>query len=309
MTPTTGAGAAPRSGALSGPLLTRVKSKLFVHSRRKSRSLLEGEYASVFHGRSLDYVDLRDYVPGDEVRDIDWKATARHGTPLVKRYVATRKQNLLLVVDTGRGMAALTRSGETKKDVAVMAAGLVGYLAQRHGDLIGLVRGTAAHTVAHGLRGSEAHLETLLRAVDRATVLDGEQSNLATQLRWIIRNIQRRMVLFVVADDRDLDPVLDDLLRRLHVQHEIIWCTVEDADPTTIDADRTAFDVADTHPLPTHVRLDPKVRAAYAASVARRIRETHELLDRRAVNHVRIGSSGEVVERIFSLLERQRRAR
>ena len=290
-------------------LLTRVKSTLFVHARRRSRSLLEGEYASIFHARSLDYDDLRAYVPGDEVRDIDWKATARHQAPLVKRYVATRKQSLVLVVDTGRGMAATTRSGEPKKAVAITAAGLVGYLAQRHGDLIGLVRGTATSTVTHELRGSEAHLELLLRAVDDATRLDGEQSNLATQLTWIVRNVRRRLMLLVVADDRELHPDVDDLLRRLHVQHEILWLTVEDADPTAIDGDRTAYDVADAYALPTLVRLDPKVRAAYAAAVAGRVRRTTDLLDRRGVNHARIGSSDEVITTVFGLLERQRRAR
>ena len=181
------------------------------------------------------------------MRDIDWKATARHTSPLVKRYVATRKQNLMLVVDTGRGMAATTRSGEPKSAVAICAAGLVGYLAQRHGDLVGLVRGTASSTVAHDLRGTETHLELLLRAIDAATSLDGEQSNLATQLRWIVGNVRRRLFLVVVADDRDLDPALDELLRRLHVQHEILWITVEDADPTAIGGDRTAYDVADGH--------------------------------------------------------------
>lgn len=290
-------------------LLTRVKSKLFVHARRRSRSLLEGEYASVFHGRSLDYDDLRDYVPGDEVRDIDWRATARHQAPLVKRYVASRKQNLMLVVDTGRGMAASTRSGEPKSSVAIAAAGLVGYLAHRHGDLVGLVRGTATSTVAHELRGSEAHLEQLLRAVESATRVDGEQSNLATQLRWIVRTVRRRLVLLVVADDKDLDPELDDLLRRLHAQHEILWLTVEDADPTSIGGERTAYDVADTYTLPTLVRLDPKVRRAYAASVEARVRHTSELLDRRGINHARLGSSDEVVTTVFALLERQRRAR
>ena len=290
-------------------LLTRVKSTLFVHARRRSRSLLEGEYASIFHARSLDYDDLRSYVPGDEVRDIDWKATARHQMPLVKRYVATRKQNLVLVVDTGRGMAATSRGGEPKKAVAIMAAGLVGYLAQRHGDLVGLVRGTATSTVAHELRGSETHRELLLRAVEDATCIDGEQSNLATQLRWIVRHVRRRLMLLVIADDRDLDPALDDLLRRLHVQHEILWLTVEDADPTVIDGDRTAYDVADAYTLPTLVRLDPKVRAAYAASVAERVRHTTELLDRRGVNHARVGSSEDVVSAVFGLLERQRRAR
>ncbi|RKT77829.1 uncharacterized protein DUF58 [Terracoccus luteus] len=290
-------------------MLTRVKSKLFVHARRRSRGMLEGEYASVFHGRSLDYDDLRDYVIGDEVRDIDWKASARHTRPLVKRYVANRKQNLVLVVDTGRGMAATTRSGESKKDVAVAAAGLVGWLAQRHGDLVGLVRGTASSTVSHDLRGTEAHLELLLRAVDGATRLDGEQSNLAVQLRWIVQNVKRRLFLLVVADDRDLDPALDELLRRLHVQHEILWLTVEDADPTAIDAGVTAYDVADGYSLPTGVRLDPKVRAAWAAETRARLQRTNELLDRRAINHARVGSTDQVVTTVFALLERQRRAR
>jgi uncharacterized protein (DUF58 family) len=290
-------------------LLNRVKSQLFVHSRRRSRSLLEGEYASAFHGRSLDYVDLREYVPGDEVRDIDWKATARHTTPLVRRYVATRKQNLLLVVDTGRGMAATTRSGESKKDVAIMACGLVGYLAQRHGDLVGLVRGTAQTTTGHPMRGSETHLELLLRAVDEATRLDGEQSNLVNQLSWIVRTTRRRLMLVVIADDRDLDPALDAVLKRLHVQHEILWITIEDADPTALDAAHAAYDVADAYALPANVRLDPRVRAAHAAAVERRVRHTNGLLDRRAINHARIGSSDEVVPTLFALLERQRHAR
>lgn len=294
---------------MATPLLTRVKSQLFVHSRRRSRSLLEGEYASIFHGRSLDYVDLREYVPGDEVRDIDWKATARHSSPLVKRYVATRKQNLLLVVDTGRGMAAITRSGELKKDVAIMVCGVVGYLAQRHGDLVGLVRGTAEGTTSHALRGSETHLELLLRAIDEETRLDGDQSDLAAQLSWIVRSVRRRLMLVVIADDRDLDPALEGILRRLHVQHEILWVTVEDADPTALDAGFAAYDVADVHGLPAHVRLDPKVRAAHAAAVEERVRCTSELLDRQAINHARIGASDEVLPTVFALLERQRRAR
>jgi len=88
-------------------LLTKVKSKLYIVAHRKTWGLLDGEYTSVFRGRSLDYDDLREYVPGDEVRDIDWKATARHGSPLVKRYVADRRQKVVFVrrgaeVDGGR---------------------------------------------------------------------------------------------------------------------------------------------------------------------------------------------------------------
>ena len=127
-------------------LLQRVKSTMAIFAHRKARGMLDGEYGSVFRGRSLDFDDLRAYIPGDEVRDIDWKATARHGSPLIKRYVAVRRQTVLLITDTGRNMAAVAQGGETKKDIAVMALGVLGYLAHRHGDVVGLVSGDSGGT-------------------------------------------------------------------------------------------------------------------------------------------------------------------
>jgi uncharacterized protein (DUF58 family) len=289
-------------------LLFRVKSTLFIQARRRARTALEGEYASVFHGRSLDYDDLRDYLPGDEVRDIDWKATARQAVPMVRRYVATRKLHVLVVADTGRGMAAATDSGEAKKDVAIMAAGLIGYLADRHGDLVGLVHGSRSRTCSHEPRGSEEHLERLLRPIESSTDLAAGHSDLGSQLRWVVRHVKRRTVLLVLADDREAPPGLDELLRRLQVQHEILWITIADADPTAIPADVDAYDVADDYALPTEVRLHPEVRRAYALAVAERVHRTARTLDRRGINHVRVGSSAEVVLAVLRLLERQRRA-
>ena len=146
-----------------GTLLTAVKSRMYIFAHRRARGMLDGEYASVFRGRSLDFDDLRDYVPGDEVRDIDWKATARVGTPLIKRYVATRRQQLLFVADTGRNMAATALGGEIKKDIAVMAMGVLGSLAIRHGDSVALVHGDGAASQAMPAKGTESHLEQLLR--------------------------------------------------------------------------------------------------------------------------------------------------
>ena len=152
-------------------LLTPVKSKLFIVAHRRTWGLLDGEYASVFRGRSLDYDDLREYVTGDEVRDIDWKATARHGSPLVKRWVASRTQTVLFVVDTGRGMAAQTASGEAKSAVAITLVGMLGYLALRHGDLVSLVEGDSVATHGYAAQGREGHLERLLRVIHTNTTL------------------------------------------------------------------------------------------------------------------------------------------
>ena len=168
-------------------LLRRVQTRLFVHAHRAVRGLIEGEYRSVFHGRSMDFDDLRPYVPGDEVKDIDWKATARYGSPLTKRYIATRKHTLVLVVDTGRDMAALAASGESKRDIAVLAAGTLGYLAIRHGDLVALVAGTERKTDFVPGELTEAHLERILQRINSAIRLDGARSSLTAQLDYVSR--------------------------------------------------------------------------------------------------------------------------
>ncbi|WP_071067493.1 DUF58 domain-containing protein [Arthrobacter sp. FB24] len=210
-------------------LLTRVKSKMSIFAHRKARGMLDGEYGSVFKGRSLDFDDLRAYIPGDEVRDIDWKASARHGSPLIKRYVAVRRQTVLLVTDTGRNMAASSLGGEEKKDIAVMALGVVGYLAHRHGDVVGLVCGDGTSTRSLPAKAGEAHLERLLREVDGATALASPRSNISEQLSYVARNFGQRMLLFVVADELVPDAGMERLLRRLRAQHEVLWLTVRDA--------------------------------------------------------------------------------
>jgi uncharacterized protein (DUF58 family) len=125
-------------------LITQVKSKLFIHSTRKSLHALDGAYASLLHGRSLDFEDLRKYEYGDQVRDIDWRATARLGTPLVKRSRATRMHTVLFVVDTGRSMSALAADERSKKELAILATGVLGVLTLRHGDDFSTVYGDAA---------------------------------------------------------------------------------------------------------------------------------------------------------------------
>ncbi len=288
-------------------LLTKVKSKLFILAHRKTWGLLDGEYASVFRGRSLDYDDLRDYIPGDEIRDIDWKATARHGSPLVKRYVASRKQKVMFVVDTGRGMAARATSGEPKSAVAVMACGMLGYLALRHGDTIGLVEGDVLDTRPHESKGTEAHLERLLREIAGRTTLQSGRSRLADQLRYVGQHYRQRMLVIVVADDHEVSSDDVALIRRLQVQHEMLWLTVEDADPTDSGPGEDAYDVDDDTLLPPEVRFDGRLRTAYATAVRERRDSLERTLDHLGIVHSRVGSTDAVIGTVFRLLERQRR--
>ena len=286
-------------------LLPRVKSKMAIFAHRKARGMLDGEYGSVFRGRSLDFDDLRAYVPGDEVRDIDWKATARHGTPLIKRYVAVRRQTVLLITDTGRNMAAEAAGGEIKKDIAVMALGVMGYLAHRHGDVVGLVSGDTKETRSLPAKGGEAHLERLLRHVHASATVDSAASRMEDQLEHVARTVKGRFLLFVVTDEITATPSLAGLLRRLRAQHEILWLTVRDAE-LAIGGDW--YSVHDSTPLPGHLAGSAGVAAAYARAVTDRDAGRQDMLRQAGIAEGSVSGSQDVMTELFALLERHRRA-
>jgi uncharacterized protein (DUF58 family) len=287
-----------------------VQTRLYIHAHRAVRGLIEGEYRSVFHGRSMDFDDLRPYVPGDEFKDIDWKATARYGSPLTKRYIASRKHTLVLVVDTGRDMAALAASGESKRDIAILAAGTIGYLAIRHGDLVALVAGTDRATDYVPGDVTEAHLERILQRVQAATRLDGAGSNLRAQLEYVARSFRRRLIVVVIGDDRGLADDEQKLVRRLAAQHEMLWLSVGDADLMREDwAQRDMYDVADSSAVPSFLRENPRLRAAFEKSVVATAESSDELFESLSISSKRLPSQDSVVPGIFRLLEAHQHAR
>lgn len=286
-------------------LLQRVKSTMAIFAHRKARGMLDGEYGSVFRGRSLDFDDLRAYLPGDEVRDIDWKATARHGSPLIKRYVAVRRQTVLLITDTGRNMAAVAQGGEPKKDIAVMALGVLAYLAHRHGDVVGLVSGDSSGTRTLPAKGGEAHLERLLRHVHSNTSEDAAGSSIEEQLEHVARTVKGRHLLFVVADEIVANPELDRLLRRLRVQHEILWLTIRDAD---LASAAEWYGVDDSSPLLSHLAQSPAVAAAYTQAAAERDARRENMLRQAGITENSVAGTRDVITALFALLERHRRA-
>lgn len=291
-----------------GSLLTKVKTKMSIYAHQKVQGLLEGEYGSVFKGRSMDFDDLRQYNPGDDIKDIDWKATARSGQTLIKRYVAIRKHNILLVVDTGRNMAATGASGETKRDTAIMVSGVMGYIAQKHGDLVAMVAGDDESTTYLPLKGTNQHLETLLQHIEKKATLDAAKSNLARQLEYIARSISRRMLLVIVADEVEIDEEYQRLLRRLGAQHELMWITVGDSSLHQKTAS-AQYDVATQAVLPRFLLNNSAVIKEFEEKSFLSAGETQRALERLRISSQRVNSEADAVTSLFKLLEKQRYAR
>src|ERR1700761_3807822 len=138
-----------------GKHLNRAKQ----HFGTDTRGLLEGGRYALLHTRSLEFDDLRPYVAGDDVRDIDWKASARSGTTLIKRYVSEKHHKILLIADAGRNMAALAPGGEYKCDVALHAIGAIGLISLGRSDEVALVYGDSRASANVRARRGETHIE------------------------------------------------------------------------------------------------------------------------------------------------------
>lgn len=159
-----------------------LSSRIQLPVLRKLLSIMDGHHSALRHGRGWEFMDLAPYQPGDDVREIDWAATARTGSPIIKRHEATANLQVMLVVDTGREMGALAPSGETKEEVALAACEAIAWLSAARGDQIGLVAGDDKRVRFMPARSGNAHAETLLRRIEEDITLRSPHANVAKLL-------------------------------------------------------------------------------------------------------------------------------
>jgi len=208
-------------------LLKKVR-RLEIRSRRLVEDLFSGGTESVFKGRGVEFEEVRPYVPGDEVRDIDWNVTARLGLPYVKRFVEERELTIMLVVDVSRSMLFGTR-GQEKRELAAELCALLGFAAVRQNDRVGmaLVSDEVEHFVPPS-RG-RTHLLRILR-----DVLDHESAHgtrLGHAARFLTRTLKRRSLVFWISDFEDRLDAQD--WRVMAGRHELTALAVRDpADDT-----------------------------------------------------------------------------
>ena len=262
---------------------------------RKLLSIMDGQHSALRQGRGWEFMDLAPYQPGDDVREIDWAATARTGSPIIKRHEATANLQVMLVVDTGREMGALAPSGETKEEIALAACEAIAWLSVARGDQIGLVAGDDERVRFMPARSGNAHAETVLRRIEEDITLASPHANVPKLLARV-RTVTRRRSLIVIVTD-------STLIKSLSVRHQVILISIEDIDPTTLEKGTEVVDVNEG-PLPDFLLRDSQLAGEAANVVAMRRAAVKQLLDQRGVIHVDVSSSEEIPHALMRALER-----
>lgn len=272
---------------------------------RKLLSIMDGQHSALRQGRGWEFMDLAPYQPGDDVREIDWAATARTGSPIIKRHEATANLQVMLVVDTGREMGALAPSGETKEEIALAACEAIAWLSVARGDQIGLVAGDNERVRFMPARSGNAHAETVLRRIEEDITLASPHANVPKLLARV-RTVTRRRSLIVIVTDSTQPTATretDDLIKSLSVRHQVILISIEDIDPTTLEKGTEVVDVNEG-PLPDFLLRDSQLAGEAANVVAMRRAAVKQLLDQRGVIHVDVSSSEEIPHALMRALER-----
>ncbi|MEO5535607.1 MAG: DUF58 domain-containing protein [Pseudolysinimonas sp.] len=291
-------------------ILARVKSKLFIASTLKSMHPLDGGYASLVRGRSLDFEDLRAYEMGDEVRDIDWRATARTGEPMVKRSYAERRHTILFVVDSGVGMRALAHDEGSKRDLAILTVGALASLAVKHGDDVTLMYAQDGRARRLASRRSEGGVEVMLRSLDTALDAATDAAPRDMLLRAVVQTVARRMIIVVISDDVPISEASERDLRRLRVQHDVVWLTLRDADPVLLKPPvRARRDANSGWTVPDFLQGSAEIVAEFNAQRAEADARRQSLLDRLEVTHAMIVGQDSVVDDLLRMLNRRAHAR
>ena len=290
--------------------LVKVRKKMDLFAQRRVRNVLSGNYGSVFKGRSLDFDDLREYNYGDDIKDIDWKATARSRSVMIRRYVAVRKHNILLVADNGNTMATLAPSGESKQEVATFCAGVMAYIAHHHSDFVGMVFGNKGSNSRYMLKEDTSYIENFLDKYSKSMKLTAPESDLNSLLNYVSKTYRERCFMLIISDAEGVSKIDTELVRKLHARHEIMFIIVEDSPMT--NATLFGFDAVDINGkmrLSRYFRENKKIakaEAEYREAQRIGIRKT---LRRMGIVCCFVDSTNHAIPRIIAMLEEQKHVR
>lgn len=285
---------------LTRDLLTSVH-RLEIRTRRLVNEIFSGQYGSVFRGLGMEFAEVREYTPGDEIRSIDWNVTARMGHPYVKKFIAEREMTVVLVVD-GSASLRFGTAARWKSELAAEVAAVLGFSAIRNNDKVGLL--LFSDRVEKFIRPQKGRTHTLRVVRDvlqfapprRATRLD-------EALRYLNRVLKRKAVVFLISDFYDTD---ERLLAITNKRHDLIALQILDPREQSLpnvglievaDAETGGVGLIDT--------ADRDVRRRFETLAAARQKSVAGLFSRHGIDHIVLQTDRSFVHPLLNFFQKR----
>lgn len=291
------------------PTPERILHRLDWHVIRRLDGLLQGDYRSLFYGYGVDFADLREYQPTDDIRYIDWNVTARMDTPYVRQYVEDREISAWFLLDVSPSMDFGAQASQ-KRMVLIDLVTTMARLLTRHGNRVGAIMYGARVERAIPARGGRVQVLRLVNDLLRQPRLSrAPETNLAELLEAGLHTIKQRSLILIVSDFLSA-PGWERSLTMLSRRHEVLAIRLWDpAELELPDVGALVIEDAETGEqlyVDTH---DPAFRQRFAAAARQREALLSETFARAGVDELTLSTEEDLVRAIvrFSAVRRLRR--
>lgn len=208
---------------ISPEILKKIK-RVHIKSRRMADSMMTGKYRSAFRGVGMEFEEVREYVPGDEVRSIDWKVSARMGRPFVKLFREERERVVMLLIDMSASNS-FGSGGSLKIEKAAEIASVLAFNAIRSGDKAGAILFTDRVEKYIPPKRGAGHIWTMLREIFFFSP-EGKGTDISEALTYFSKVFRKKSLVFLISDF--LSSSYETALRHVGRKHELISVMVSD---------------------------------------------------------------------------------
>jgi len=182
---------------ISVELMQKIRA-IQIKTSHMVTELMAGEYVSAFKGRGMEFNAVREYVPGDDVRLIDWNVTARMDQPFIKEYIEERELNVMLMVDVSSS-GEFGSTGKFKNEISAEVASILAFAAIRNNDKIGLI--VFSNKIEHYIppKKGKAHVWNIIRTILNYEP-EGRLTDLNIPLEYLLKIQKRKCIAFLISD-------------------------------------------------------------------------------------------------------------
>jgi len=243
----------------SAELFKKVR-KIEIKTRGLSNQIFSGQYHSVFKGRGMAFSEVREYQPGDDIRNIDWNVTARFNHPYIKVFDEERELTVMLLIDVSASNQFGTRKA-FKQDILTEIAAVLAFSAIQNNDKVGVIFFSSKIEKFIPPKKGTSHILRIIRELIEFKPQD-HQTNLTEPLRYLTNAIKKRCTAFLLSDF--LNRGFEDAIKIANKKHDLIAVRVFDERETDLpDVGLIRARDAETGKLLWVDSSDRKVRRQY----------------------------------------------
>jgi uncharacterized protein (DUF58 family) len=286
-------------------LLKKVR-KIEIKTRGLSSHIFSGEYHSAFKGRGMAFSEVREYMPGDDIRAIDWNVTARFGHPFVKVFEEERELTVMLIVDVSASGFFGTKV-QMKKDLMTELCAVLSFSAIQNNDKIGIIFFSDIIEKFIPPKKGKTHILRIIRELIEFTPKH-RKTNLGQALRYLTNVIKKRSICFVISDFENTN--FEDALKLANKKHDIVALEVYDEKETILpDVGLVELEQSETGELITVDTSNKTVREMYKRNREKKQRLHQDIFNRCGVDQVRLRTDYSYVKPLMFLFKKRGKMR